>query len=163
MTRWDLNAVVLCHCQRYFAAVTAAIQGWQDPGDQELGQLASLLGNVLWARSAYVGLDRAREQALSVGGAVVGTIGGRLGELSDDPRAQALALVAAEERLVLEQHDELLAGLAAELVGQSMTPGEFNRWVWERLFPQYPYSLGTSELQAAVRERLGAALGRARG
>jgi hypothetical protein len=97
---------------------------------------------------------------MSVVGAGTGTVGGRLGELSDDPRAQALALVAAEERRVLEQHDELLAGLAAELVGQSMTPGEFNRWVWERLFPQYPYTLGIAELQAAIREKLGAAMGR---
>lgn len=160
MTRWDLNAVVLCHCQRYFSAVTAVIQAWEDADLQELGQLVTMLGNTVWARSGFVGADKGREEALAMAGAMTGTYGGQLVGAASDLRRRALALVCAEERRVWEQYDQLLDGLAAELGARMMKPGELHRWVWERLFPQYPWGCGVAELQEAVRGRMAEVAGR---
>jgi len=159
LTPWDLNAVVLCHLQRYFSAVTAVIQGWEDVGNRELGQLTSLLGNVAWARSGFVTDSRAEEEAMAWTGALAGALGDRLADLAGDRRHEALALVCAEERRVREHFDLIVEALAAELGDRSPTPGELNRWVWRRLFPSYPWECGVAELQEAIRRRLEAALG----
>lgn len=158
MTPWDLNPVVLCHLQRYFAALTAVVQAWEDPTDRELAQLTTLLGNAMWAHSGFVSENREQEHAMAWAGAMAGTLGGRIAGLSGDLRRQALALVCAEERRVWTRYDPLLQALAAELGERSLPPGELNRWVWERLLPQYPYGCGTAELQDFVRQRLGAVL-----
>ena len=158
MTRWDLNAVVLCHCQRYFGAVTTVVQAWEDAGLHDLGQLVATMGNLAWARAGYVGLGRGPEEALSVAGAMAGTWGGELVGASGDLRQRALAVIAAEERHVWANLDPILDTLAAELGTRMMKPGELDRWVWERLFPQYPWGLGLSELQEAIRQRLAPAM-----
>ncbi len=158
MTPWDLNAVVLCHTQRWFAAVTAVVQAWRDPGDRELAELTTLLGNAMWAHSGFVAESREHEHAMAWTGAMAGTLGGKLADLSRDRREGALALVSAQERALRELDDQLLTVLLAELGDRQLTPGQLNRWVWQRLFPHDPYASSTAELQGAIQRRLTAAL-----
>jgi hypothetical protein len=158
MDSWQLNPVVLCHLQRYFAALTAVVQSWEDPGDRELAELTTLLGNVMWAKSGFVAQDREHEAAMAMGGAVAGTLGGRVARLSSDRREQALALIVAEERRVWASYDLLLRGLAEELGERSLEPGQLNAWVWGRLFPGYPHGRGIAELQQGMRAKLDRAL-----
>ncbi len=158
MTPSDLNSVVLCHLQRYFCAVTAVVQAWEDPTDRELADLTTLLGNAMWAHSGFVSDSREQEHAMAWAGAMAGTLGERIADLSGDLRQRALSLVCAEERRVFEHYDPLLQALAARLGERELPPGALNHWVWQQLFPRYPYVCGTAELQDAIRGRLGEVL-----
>jgi len=159
MTGWELNPIVLCHCQRFFGAVAAVIDGWEDEEASELSLLIALLGNAMWARSSFVAQDRDTEEAMAMSGALASTLAGRLPR-SGAHKQQALDLVAAQERQVLDHYDQILDRLRAELDDSTArSPGELNRWVWTRLFPRYPHGTSTVELQQAIRARLKVAMG----
>lgn len=156
-SQWELNAVVLHHSQRFFNSVFLVIQRWEDPDKAFLGSLIALVGNVLWAQSPYVTRGPGEEEVYALAGALAASVGEKMGDAENEARWLAHEIVSRNERRFLDRHDELLERLQAELSDMepfSPTPVAVNRWIWNRLFPGFPYDAGQAELQRAIRRYL---------
>ncbi len=154
LSRWELNAIVLCHVQRFFAAANQVVNGWEDPNLALERTLVSLAGNLLWVRSSFDAQSEEESEAMATVGALAGTFGGAI-PAAQDPREQALLLLDSLERQCLESVDLILADLQQSLAQrQPLSSRQVNRLVWERLFPQYPYECGSEELKRRIRRRL---------
>ncbi len=158
-TLWDLHTVVLHHTRLFFDAAAQVVGEWRDAESEQIGTLLGLVGNLLWARSEYDAVNRGDEETVAFGGAVLGTVGPDLMAAESPAKAAAMALLAEQERSLTEQMDAVLKALQAELARSRdvSTPGQLDRWVWERLFPEVPYGLGRLQLEALLRRRLVAA------
>lgn len=152
--RWDLNPIVLHHTHRFFNAVSLVIHRWTDPDRELLDEVAALLGNILWAQSAYITSNKVTEESLALAGALSSTVARKLNTSEGTARWLALEIVSRRERAVIDHTDQLLDALVDELESLELTPGEVNRWIWERLFPTFPHDLSQSELQDAIRRHL---------
>ena len=156
LSQWDLNGIVLCHCNRFFHAAARALDSLGEASRERRGDLVALAGNLLWAQSPFISTSRGEEETLALVGAVAGTLGERaLGE--DAAGDEASAVVSEQERRLLALADHVVEGLYRKLptaLARDGRPSEVNQWVWEHLFPQYPYGLSTMELSKALRKRL---------
>ena len=154
---WDLNAIVLAHTQRFFQAVTCVVDNWVDPDRAFLGSVTALLGNLVWAASSFQAKDIEQEKAMAYGGALAGTLGGDLPAGDSLFEQQAELILAAQERQLYTNFDQLLKHLQAQLKAEGLgnkSPAKVNAWVWERLFPHYTYGMSQVELQEAIKVRL---------
>lgn len=151
MTSWDLHPVVLAHLERFFGAARRATASAPPDG---FGTAVGLAGNLLWANSAFLGGSKDREQALGIVGAVAGTLGPSLG--GGEPAVFA-GVLDDLERTLLGSLDAVLAALATRATAEGVTrdsPAQLDRWVWQALFPGYPWPVGHAELEQAIRARL---------
>lgn len=157
LTIWDLNAIVLCHVNRFFQTARLAVRQAPLPDEQLLGSILSLTGNMLWARSSFEAADEVEAQEMAYTGALLGSVADQAVEGLDSFRARGLALLASAEAQLLAHHDRLLEGLLAELRAAGHdTPAGVNRAVWQRLFPGYPYAQSQVELYEQLCRRLAA-------
>lgn len=157
-SRWELNAVVLCHLTRFFQAATQVVRQWRDPDDELVGALLTLSGNMLWARSGFEARDRAEEQQMAYGGALVSSVAERaLGATGSGRRARALALLDRLEQELRLNHDAVLGKLSTELQAAALSgapPGQVNAAVWSFLFPRFPYAESHEQLCRRIEAQL---------
>lgn len=154
MDGYGLAALVLVHVQRFFAAGRRATAGL---AEDELSSLVTLGGNLLWAHSAHAGVSPEQQRAMSVVGATAGALQGALRTDADGP-ARAQAALDDLEQTLLAGLDPLVDRLLAKLRAEGPAdgpPGVVARWVWDQLFPGYPFGAGQGALEAAIRARLG--------
>lgn len=159
LLRWDLNPIVLCHFNKFFQAANHAVEHWEAEARDKQGTMLSLAGNVLWAQSPYISSSEPEEEMLAMIGALAGTMGGKMAEGSEPKgsRAQLSEILAEQERNLLLRIDEVLEGLLEQMKAEGLkdpSPGEADRWIWEHLFPSYPYGLSEPKLSAAFRARI---------
>lgn len=158
LLRWDLNPIVLCFFSKFFRAANSAVEQWENDEKGKQGTMLSLAGNVLWAQSPYISGNESEEEMLAMLGALAGTIGDKVGEGNEPSRgAQITELLAQQERNLLLGIDEVLDGLLDEMRAEGLkdpSPGETDQWIWEHLFPSYPYGLSEPQLKAAFRARI---------
>ena len=152
-TNWDLNPIVLSHTQRFFQSVTYVVDNWQHPDRAFLGSIVALLGNLAWAASAFHADTVDQEKAMAYGGALAGTLGGDIPAGDTALEEAAEAILAAQERQLFGAWDALLEHLATE-APQGASPAALNAWVWDKLFPAYPWGLSQVELQETIKARL---------
>ena len=143
MDRWHLNAIILAHVNRVFAAATMASSSTVI----DTGTVVGLMGNLLWAASPYVSDNPKEEATMAFAGAMVGSLGPALAAQGEDA-------ISAAEREFFTRHDELLesvwAKLKAEGLDKSKSPAAVNARVWTLLFPNLRYGLSLSELAAHI-------------
>jgi len=158
LTPWHLNAIVLCHLNRFFQAAASVVHEWRDTDRDLLGALLTLSGNMLWARSSFEAQSREQERSMAYTGAVVSSVADKaVAGTGDLRKQQALALLASAELEIHETHDGLLTMLMKELQAAGLAhaaPGRVNAAVWSILFPSYPYACSYNELTEAIRQRL---------
>jgi len=146
MDRWAVNAIILSHVNRVFAAASLAVNTEAlDPGT-----LVSLLGNLTWAASAFTAKDREEEATMAFAGALAGSLGPTL--LAS--QSEASATLRACEREFLLRHDELVEiawnSLGAAGLRSSNSCAAVNAHVWELLFPQLRYQQSVGELARQI-------------
>jgi hypothetical protein len=158
LTTFHLNAIVLCHLNRFFHAATQVVRTWREADRDLLGAMLNLSGNMLWARSSFEARSRAEERSMAYTGAAVSSVAERvIGSADNQKKQQALAVLASLERELHERHDALLVVLLKELQAAGLTnasPATVNAAVWSLLFPSYPYACSHDELAEAIRARL---------
>lgn len=134
LDRWHLNAIILSHVNRVFAAASFVASS---SADVDEGTMASLMGNLLWAASPYISEDTSEEALMAFGGALAGTlgpafVGHRGGEAND-----------AAEVAFRKGHDELVEMVWDSLVEAGLDKhGSYaavNAHVWRALFPKLRY------------------------
>lgn len=134
MDRWHVNAIVLSHVNRVFAAASFVASS---SADVDEGTMVSLMGNLLWAASPYASNDVTEEALMAFGGAVAGT----LGPAFVGHRHGGTNEVAEVE--FREQHDQLVEYVWASLVeaklDKSSSFAAVNAHVWNVLFPNLRY------------------------
>jgi hypothetical protein len=157
---FHLNAIVLCHLNRFFHAATQVVRTWCETDRDLLGAMLTLSGNMLWARSPFEAGDRGEERAMAETGAAVSSVADRvITSVDNKKKQQALEVLASLERALHERHDVLLVVLLKELQAAGLTnasPATVNAAVWSVLFPSYPYACSHEELAEAIRSRLAA-------
>lgn len=146
MDRWALNAIILSHVNRVFAAASLAVTTEaMDPGT-----LVSLLGNLVWASSSFAAKDREEAATMAFAGAIAGSLGPTL--LASE--SEASATLRACEREFLLHHDELVEqawnSLGAANLRGSSSCAAVNAHVWELLFPQLRYQQSIGELARQI-------------
>ena len=143
MDRWHLNAIILAHVNRVFAAATMASASTVI----DTGTVVGLMGNLLWAASPYVSDNPKEEATMAFAGAMVGSLGPALAAQGEDA-------ISAAEREFFTRHDELLEAvwtkLKAEGLDKSKSAAAVNARVWTLLFPNLRYGLSLSELAANI-------------
>jgi hypothetical protein len=156
LTIWDLNAIVLCHLNRFFQTARQVVQQCPRPDEQLLSSILSLTGNMIWARSSFEAADEEEAREMAFTGALLGSVSDHAVEGLDTFRARGLALLASAEEQLLAVHDRLLDGLLAQLRrdGSQVSPASVNEAVWQRLFPGYPYGQSQVALYEQIRRRL---------
>jgi hypothetical protein len=135
MDRWHLNAIILSHVNRVFAAASFVASS---SADVDEGTMVSLMGNLLWASSPYLADDAGEEAMMAFGGAVAGTLGpafvGHRGGSSND----------AAEVEFRNRHDDLVEMVWDSLVEAGLDRSDsyatVNAHVWGVLFPQLRYA-----------------------
>jgi hypothetical protein len=151
---WELDAIVLCQVTRYFQAARRASATLDD---KQLESLVGFAGNMLWAHSAFSGVDKPQERAMAVLGGAAGTVAGGL-DLGGGARREAAEAALDELEVdLLGRIDAILELLLGELRDNGLDgagPATVNAWVWNRLFPGYPWPCGQRELERAIRARL---------
>jgi hypothetical protein len=143
MDRWHLNAIVLAHVNRVFAAATMASASTV----VDTGTVVGLMGNLLWAASPYVSDNPTEEATMAFAGAMVGSLGPALAAQGEDA-------ISAAEREFFARHDELVdqvwERLRAEGLDKSKSFAAVNARVWALLFPSLRYEQSLSELAAEI-------------
>ena len=149
MDRWHVNAIILAHVNRVFAAASFGAGSSADIND---GTMVSLLGNLLWAASPYVAHNRTDEAMMAFGGAIAGTMGPAFvarQEGQGDPNESA-------EVEFREHHDELVELVWRSLVTAGLHQnGSFaavNAHAWQLLFPQLRYEQSFRALARQIAE-----------
>jgi len=156
MTEWDLNPIVLAHVNRFFGAARRVADELGD--DAEMTRFATFTANMVWARSNFSDEFPLREQARATLGAAGASMADGIDFGGGRIRESAHAALAELEATLLGNLDGLLTTLLAELQAAGLDqagPGAVDAWVWQRLFPGYPWAAGQVALETAVRERLG--------
>lgn len=143
MDRWHLNAIILSHVNRVFAAATMASSSVV----VDTGTVVGLMGNLLWAASPYVSDNPKEEATMAFAGALVGSLGPALAAQGED------AISAAEQEF-FARHDELVDAVWRVLEERGMTRSKsyaaVNGAVWSLLFPALRYEQSLSELAAQI-------------
>ena len=148
-TIWELNAVVLCHIERFFSAATMALQQWRDPDEELLVSLVTTSSAMLWARSSFEAADREEEMSMAYTGAFISSVADRALDGLTGTGARAALTLAGLERQVRAQHDEILARLQRRLAEPDLAdagPARVNLLAWELLFPRFPHDASVPEL-----------------
>ena len=156
LTTWAVNAVALCHVQRFFLSAHTVAQTMDEVKDDMLGEALTLLGNMQWARSSFEGRSPAEERAMAYTGAVLGSVGDRILPPSRGRAQAALSFVAWWEQELYQNWSGLIQTLwdgLPEADRAGMSPAALNAHVWSRLFPGYPWGEGVGALQQRMRQR----------
>ncbi|MEZ4238239.1 MAG: hypothetical protein R3F59_19230 [Myxococcota bacterium] len=153
MRPWDLNAVVLAHVNRFFQAARRVVPHLQD---DQASALVGFAGNLLWANSAFADVPDAQKRAMAVVGGAAKTLADQLDLGGGRQRVAQRAMDDLEQEL-LAHLDPLLEGLVRDIEAAGLaeaSPGTVDAWVWQRLFPGYPWAAGEATLEAAILARL---------
>lgn len=153
---WDLNPIVLCHVNRFFGAAHRAVESIEH--DDILARLAAFEANMLWARSGFEASTPEQEKAMAYLGAAAGAFVDKLDLVDNQTKQAAKQALDDLERQLLTNIDTLLETLAHNFNATSLNttkPGAMDAWVWQSLFPGYPWAVGQSCLEAAIVARLG--------
>ena len=157
ISEWALNAIVLNHVHRFFAAATVAVVDWDRDLKEDEGTKLAVVGNVLWVESGFLASTDAGEEMLGLVGALAGSLGSAISEGGGVTTERMLQVLTEQEQKALGEVDVIVANLMTRLENtqvQCESLGAVNDFVWKNLFPGFSWPTSALGLRAEISRAL---------